>query len=182
MKFPTFPTIIDDCIKLTIADLKRGGWFIPDAIAVGTVSWRNGQSSIHIKVDNIKMMMSLDYVVDGNTSMHYDIKIATRTANIGHGVVRYFVCPKTNSLCRNLYLCGGMFVSRKAMSGAMYQTQAESKQMRLWRQLLVEPQKRKFGKEYYRGKLTPYGKRLRRYDEYWERHNAHDAILSLLSQ
>lgn len=179
MKFPTFPTIINDCLKLAIADLKRGGCFVPDAVAVGTVSWNNGKSSIRVKVDNLKMVMSLDYVVNGKTPMRYDVRIATRTANIGRGVIRYFICPKTNSRCRNLYLHGGVFVSRKAISGAMYQTQIESKQMRLWRQLLIEPERRKYGKEFYRGKLTPYGKRLRRNDKYWQRH---DRILSLLYQ
>lgn len=177
MKFPTFPTIIDDCLKFTVADLKRYGYFVPNAYVSGVLSWNNGQSSISIKVDNIKMVMSLDYVVDGTKSMKYDVKIVTRTANIGRGVVRYFVCPKTNNLCRKLYLNCGVFVSRKAMSGAMYQTQVDSKEMRFYRQLLSEPSKRKYGKEYYRGKLTPYGKRLRRYERYWQRH---DRILSLL--
>lgn len=179
MKFPTFPTIIDDCLKFTVGDLKRYGYFVSNAYVSGVLSWNNGQSSIRVKVDNIKMVMSLDYVVDGTKSMQYDVKIVTRTANIGRGVVRYFICPETNSLCRKLYLHRGVFVSRKAMSGAMYQTQVDSKAMRFWRQLLNEPKERKYGKEYYRGKLTPYGKRLRRYEKYWQQH---DRILSLLYQ
>lgn len=179
MKYPTSPTVIDDCLKLTIADLKRFGYFVPDAVVFGVVSWNKRQSTIRVKMDNRKMAMSLDYFVDGKTPIQYDVKIVTRTANIGRGVIRYFVCPETNSLCRNLYLHKGIFASRKAMSGAMYQRQIVSKDVRFLMQLFNDPPERKYGKEYYRGKLTPYGKRLHRTDKYWARR---DQIMILLSR
>ena len=159
------PTIIEDCLKFAIADLKRLRYFVPDTIVAGVLSWGNGQSTIRVKVDNINMVMSLDYVVDGARRMKYDVAIIEREANIGKGVVRFFLCPKTNKPCRKLYLHGDMFVSRKAINGAMYRNQTKSKWDRaLYNGCLREgfvPYKR-YGKPYYRGKITPYGKRIQR--------------------
>lgn len=158
--------MIEDCFKFTIADLKRFGYFVPDAVVSGVLSWNDGKSNIRIKVDNSKMLMSLEYVVGGERQMKYNITIIEREANIGKGVVRFFMCPRCHQLCRNLYLYGDMFVSRKAMSGVIYRCQAMSKWQRTmgngWASDNFIPYKR-YGKTHYRGKLTPYGKRIERY-------------------
>lgn len=167
--------IIEDCLRFTIADLKRLGCFVPNSVVSGTLSWNNTTASITIKVDNIKKIVSLDYIVDGERHMNYNVYIYEQEANIGKGVVRFFNCPKTHNLCRKLYLCGDMFVSRKAMRGAMYRNQTKSKWERaLYNGCLREdfiPYKR-YGKQYYRGKITPYGKRIERYQNIVERGEA----------
>ena len=158
--------ILEDCLRFSVADLKRLGYFIPDSVVSGTLSWNNTTARIRIKVDNIKKIVSLDYVVDGERHMSYNVYIYEQEANIGKGVVRFFNCPKTHNLCRKLYFDGNMFVSRKAINGAMYRCQNTSKLQRIlprgWATDEFVPFKR-YGKPYYRGKLTPYGKRIERH-------------------
>ena len=158
--------IFEDCLKFSIADLKRLGYFVPDGIKSGVLSWSNTTAKIAITVDNINHVVSLDYVVDGERHMKYKVFIYEQEANIGKGVVRFFDCPITHTLCRKLYLYGNMFVSRKAMRGAIYRCQAKSKWQRAmgngWASDDFIPFKR-YGKTHYRGKLTPYGKRIERY-------------------
>ncbi len=158
--------IFEDCLKFSIADLKRLGYFVPDGVKSGVLSWSNTTAKIAITVDNTNNVVSLDYVVDGERHMKYNVFIYEKEANIGNGVVRFFDCPITHTLCRKLYLYGDMFVSRKAMRGALYRSQAVSKHERAmpsgWASDDFIPFRR-YGKTHYRGKITPYGKRLERY-------------------
>lgn len=83
--------------------------------------------------------------------------------------VYYFLCPRTGVKCRTLYKIGGRgFYSRKALPKALYPIQKESKALRYIRHGYDEPYRR-HGKEYYRGKLTPYGKKCQRYEVAVER-------------
>lgn len=155
----------EDCLNFSIADLKRLGYFVPNSVISGVFMWNNSNSQIRITVDNANGVMFLDYVVN-ERNKHYKVLIYGQEANIGKGVVKFFVCPKTYTLCRKLYLHGDMFVSRKAMRGIMYRCQAKSKWQRTmgngWASDEFVPFK-KYGKIHYRGKLTPYGKRIERY-------------------
>lgn len=171
MKNSTNPIIIDHLLRMKIADLKKLGYFIPDGVVSGVLTW--GESnSIRAKMDNTKMVLSLEYVINGEKTMRYNVNIVERAANIGNGVVRFFLCPKAYTLCRKLYLYDGMFVSRRALRGAMYSSQTKSKWDRaMYNGCLREdfvPYKR-YGKLYYRGKLTPYGKRIERHQNIVDR-------------
>lgn len=160
--------IIDYLKRFTIADLKKLGYFVPGGVVSGVLTWGSGdnQSSIRVKMDNTRMVLSLNYVVNQEKQMSYNVTIIERAANLGKGVVRFFLCPITHKPCRKLYLYGDRFVSRRAMRGAMYSSQAKSKWERaLHNGCLREdyvPYKR-YGKPYYRGKITPYGKRIARH-------------------
>ena len=164
--------IFEDCLKFSIADFKRLGYFVPDGVISGVLRWNNTTAKISISVDNINRVVSLDYIVDGERNMSYNVYIYEQEANIGKGVVRYFDCPITHNLCRKLYFNGSMFVSRKAMRGAMYRCQAMSKWQRTmgsgWASDEFIPFK-PYGKTHYRGKLTPYGKRIERYQNHVEK-------------
>lgn len=158
--------IFEDSLNFSIADLKRLGYFVPNGAKSGVLSWNNTTAKIAITVDNINNVVMLDYVVDGERHLKYTVFIYTQAANIGNGVVRFFDCPITHELCRKLYLHGDMFVSRKAMKGVLYRCQAASKHERAmpsgWASDDFIPFRR-YGKTHYRGKLTPYGKRIERY-------------------
>ena len=166
MKESTNPVIIENCIKLTIADLKRMELFQPDAFVFSRISWGSSFHAI-VLINDDQSILTIRYSIRGveRTSM---IGIETRPANIGKGVIRYFVCPVTNRLCRNLYLYNGRFVSQKAMRFAMYKQQTRSKINRMIPEGVLAddyvPYK-PYGKMYYRGKLTPYGKRIMRYEQ-----------------
>lgn len=85
--------------------------------------------------------------------------------------VYYFVCPLTGAKCRILYkTIGGGFCSRKALKNALYPLQMDSHKFRYINYPPEGKQPyRRNGKEYYRGKLTPYGKRCQRYEKAVER-------------
>ena len=158
--------ILDYCQNFSIADLKRLGYFVPDGVSCGVLSWNDSTSRISITVDNIAKRISLDYVIEDGRHMTYNVNIFEMESNIGKGVVRFFDCPMSHALCRKLYFNGDMFVSRKVICGAIYQSQAMSKWQRDmgngWASADFVPVK-PYGKTHYRGKLTPYGKRIRRY-------------------
>ncbi len=166
--------IIENLKRFTIADLKKIGYFVPDAIVSGVLTWGEGdnKSSIGATMDNTRMVLSLNYVVNQEKQMRYNVTIIERTANLGKGVVRFFLCPITYKPCRKLYLYGDRFVSRRAMRGVMYRDQTESKIARLIPFGMNSDDNnpyRRYGKPYYRGRLTRYGKRLARYERKCER-------------
>ena len=93
------------------------------------------------------------------------IDIVEETSNLPNskGKIYYFLCPRSWKKCRILYKINTHFWSRRGFK-AYYPQQMDSKILRE-----VTPKKepfRKYGKEYYRGKLTPYGKRCERFYEY----------------
>lgn len=77
--------------------------------------------------------------------------------------VYYFICPQTGTKCRILYKMDyGGFCGRKALQKALYPIQMLSKKFRYIHYPTEEKQPyRKYGKEYYRGKLTPYGRKCK---------------------
>ncbi len=166
--------IIENLRRFTIADLKKLGFFVPDGVVSGVLTWGSGdnRSSIGATMDNARMVLSLNYVVNQEKQMSYNVTIIERTANLGKGVVRFFLCPITHKPCRKLYLYGDRFVSRRAMRGVLYRDQAETKIARLIPFAMNNDETnpyRRYGKPYYRGKITPYGKRLERYERKCDR-------------
>lgn len=93
------------------------------------------------------------------------VKIVEEDSNLRNGSkVYYFLCGWCK--CRTLYSDGKGFYPRKVFRHS-YQRQRMSHKERA-----VSPKKepyRAYGKEYYRGKLTPYGKRLRSFEVYEEK-------------
>ena len=71
------------------------------------------------------------------------VKLKTEPSNLGNGIVWYFLCPYTG-----------------------HNQSRESKIGRFFSGLNRKNIDRKYGKQFYRGLLTPYGKRLRKqYDK-----------------
>lgn len=162
-------TILDKCLRLSVADLKRAGLFASGVTASTCLRW--GDASITVSVDNVENTVTLDYRFNG-IRICYDVRIVERRSNLGCGAVRFFMCPTSHALCRKLYLVNGRFVSRRAAGRAMYLNQTKS---RIWRNVAdgwgsedFIPYRR-YGKVVYKGRLTPYGKRIQRYIEMEER-------------
>lgn len=101
---------------------------------------------------------------EGETRLQ-SVKLEKRPSNLGKPEpVYYFVCPYSGTLCRKLYTDGKVLAGRKSFSH-IYSTQQRSERIREVDNLMAildSPQKGKYRKEYYRGKLTPYGWRLSR--------------------
>ena len=159
MKYSTFPTIVEDCRRISISGLKRLKYLEKDSVEYGLLQWGE-ENSISIIVDTVKCEMRLRYTYRQQYEINYTVTLCRRPANLGFGVVWYFHCPKTNRLCRNLYFYGGYFVSRRAIPGIMYQKQVESKKYReiaiMYGAVLNDEGRypKKYAKLHYRGKPT----------------------------
>ena len=136
-KTPTFPLIIDRCLTVSIADLKRWGCLKPGNYRSGTVYWdRGGEREasvgyiISLSVEFEKAYIQFNYAYDGQP-VQYRVPLIPVPANIGKGLVWFFRCPFTGQRCKKLHLIEGRFMHRSAVRGAMYKRQTDSKRWRL---------------------------------------------------
>jgi hypothetical protein len=138
-----------------------------DSRKYGLLQWGK-ENSISVVVDTVKCEMRLQYTYQQRCEMDYTVALCRRPANLGVGVVWYFRCPKTNSLCRKLYFYNSYFAGRQAIPNAIYRQQTESKRMRCFSVTGAILQNRdefkKYTKLFYRGKPTS---QLRKYVR-WE--------------
>lgn len=165
-KYPTYPDCFDECKQVTITNLKRLGFLVPNTTLRGTIRWTRGgepSGSIGICVSLLEKFVELDYKCDGKL-INYRVRLQSIPKHFG-GCEWYFICPVTARRCRSLYLIGGYFFSRAAYPSAMYSSQTESKHtrgmLRAFRCLDLQSDflSRRHTRTTYRGKLT---KRYRR--------------------
>lgn len=92
------------------------------------------------------------------------ITMAWRDSNLGNGSkVPYLVCG--GCLCRTLYSdCKGLYSRRQFAHH--YHQQSMGRMSRMTAR--PDDPSRKYGKETYKGKLTPYGRRVLKYEEKFE--------------
>jgi hypothetical protein len=129
-KFPTFPTLYNECKTISISKLKEWGYLKPETWKSGEINWsRNGEKTasiwVTVNIQDSDSYIILDYKSNG-TPISYMVKLTSVPSNIGKGAVWYFICPKTGKRCRNLYLVGGYFYHRSAFQGCMYEKQTYS--------------------------------------------------------
>lgn len=110
--------------------------------------------------------MELSWVDENERSQRETIFFKSKPSNLGDGITYYFVCPRTGALCRRLYFTDRYITSRNGFRKPLYLSQARSHKQR---DLFPTEPYRENGKMYYRGKLTPYGKRVERYEQKMER-------------
>jgi hypothetical protein len=129
-KFPTFPTLYDECKAISISDLKRWGYLEPGHRQSGILTWscqgrQTGFIRAIVHMQNSGPYLELDYKCDGNP-VNYRIQIVSVPSNIGKGIVWYFVCPYTRKRCRKLYMVQTYFYHREAFKGGLYEKQTYS--------------------------------------------------------
>lgn len=130
VKCPTYPTLYDDCLQFSTKFLKEYG-YLKAGQRKGVSNWsRNGNNigSISFEIDTTgeSPFVILDYSFN-DEPRKYKVGLVTIPANIGKGVIWYFVCPVTKKRCRVLYSIDGYFLHRQAFKGCMYKIQTESK-------------------------------------------------------
>jgi len=173
-------TTIEQLLALTVTDLKRLGYLRPNDVHRGAVEWKRGdgtrRASIYVETDLRFEIPSVRLVYNhAGQTLDYVTLLRWKQSNLNNGGFYYFICPVTGRSCRKLYLVGGRFVSRFAFR-ALYDKQCWSKSDRVdplndllafaeWEQLAGQ----RYRKPVYRGKLTPYGKKLAKYDHNAER-------------
>lgn len=132
-----------------------------------------GKPAIRSSYDARRGVLSLSCSINGEPYQG-SIGIAEKSSNLGiGGSYYYFVCPITGRRCRYLYLYGGRFVSRFAIPTLLYPSQmyqARSSALIRGIDTLLELEKfsqERYRKEYYRGKQTPWGRRITKaYERY----------------
>lgn len=121
--------------------------------------------SLRFSFDPSTMELTIKCKEGDGEEFEQKVKVIAEKSNLpslSGSKVYYFICPRQGVKCRKLFKIGSYFWSRRAFK-ASYPNQRESRNNR--EIAFVEDPTRKGGKEYYRGKLTPYGRRLQRYDE-----------------
>lgn len=165
-KFPTYPTLYDECLQVSISFLRKHEYLTPSQWKSGTIIWSRGegenkrvtaQTNISVNTHSESPYLELDYKHNG-TPINYRVQLVSVPSNLRKGVVWFFICPHTGKRCRKLYLIGDRFLHREAYRG-MYSRQTRSKR---WLQLetffagdvvLTEMEKPYFKTE-YNGKPT----------------------------
>lgn len=100
----------------------------------------------------------------GGSAHTQRVAVEARPSNLGLGSVYYFICPCCSELCRNLYTDGRVLIGRRGFRHT-YSARNETKRVREILKLyniLDTPAKYPYRKEYYRGKITPFGRRMER--------------------
>ena len=167
------PTI-DEYITLSVTDCKRMGYFVNGALASGVVRWKQGGrlvASVGFATDTRGVPVArLSYNYNGQDvtdTIALRWKRSNLRADTEHGYY-YFRCPVTGALCRKLYLVDGRFVGRRAFR-SLYPQQAKSHTERdgytstLERLVRADELARQpYRREYYKGRLTPYGRKMQK--------------------
>jgi hypothetical protein len=174
----SFPTILDSCKKIRIKKLKEWGFLVPDQNASSSINWSidgeiTGSISISVWMNMNAPSIRLNYVADG-VKINYVVWMVSKPSNLGKGVIWYFRCPRTNKLCRNLYLVNGYFLHRQAFKGCYYEKQTFSSNGRFYDKFFREDNEageaydiihNKYFKKTYKGKPTRrYLKLSKRFD------------------
>ena len=145
------------------------GYFYPQAVTNGVVSWTQRGAvvaSIRMQTNTAGTVpyAVLNYTYKGKP-VHVEITLRFQPSNLDNGTgYYYFVCPVTGLSCRNLYLVDGQFISRPAFR-PLYSSQAERRRTAGLSYLLAladyeKMLDAKYRRLTYRGRLTPYGRRV----------------------
>lgn len=172
-KFPTFPVLYNDVLKINISKLKEWGYLKPGVNSFGNLIWsRNGQEtgkiSFRIDCDPDPQYIEFEYRYR-DEPRKYKVHFTSLESNLGKGQVWYFVCPHTRKICRKLYCIGGYFLHREAFRNVYYESQTRSKRMRFIDKnfgsyFRLDNTKKelnaKYFKKFYNGRPTKRYKRL----------------------
>jgi hypothetical protein len=130
------PTLYDECLVISISDLKRLGYLRSGQWKMGSINWnRNGERfasiSISVNLSETSGEVEFDYKSNGKP-VKYTIELVTAPSNLNNGLVWFFICPHTGKRCRKLHLVDTYFFHRSAWRGCYYEKQIQSK---AWREL-----------------------------------------------
>lgn len=161
-----YPTTYEERKPISITDLRKGKYLLPDTWRSGTVTWSrngivNGTISIIVDMTVASPYLELNYKWQ-EQSRKYKVPLIQVPSNLGAGYVWYFLCPLNNKRCRKLYLIDGYFQHREAIKG-YYEKQIQSKYYRYLEKVygpmlrtdwLYERLHSRHFRKFYNGKLT----------------------------
>lgn len=165
-KSPTYPTLYDECLQISISFLRKHEYLNPSQWKSGTITWSIGegenkqvtaQINISVNTHSESPYLELNYNYRGKP-VNYRVQLVSVPSNLRKGKIWFFICPDTGKRCRKLYFSGGRFLHREAFRG-MYSRQTRSKRWLRFETffagdvVLTEMQKPYFKTE-YNGKPT----------------------------
>lgn len=149
--------------------LKKRGLLSHNHVGKMTVSFQHCCKPVEmlVKCDTIHMECRFIVSYNGNTYLQ-TFALQTRDTNLGIGQQWFFICPKTGRFSRNLYYYPDeqstcVLFTRWMMHDVRYDSQLLTPKQREESKKYQDSGKRRYGKVRYRGKLTPYGRRLMKY-------------------
>lgn len=170
-----FPTTVEDLRVLNLRFLSDNKYLQLNSFQSGIVSWKSNagnDSSISISTNMSEKsgVLTLHYALNSERKINYQIKLISKTSNLGIGLIWFFLCPFTGRYCRKLHLIDGYFQHRTANPHIMYEKQIEPKIWRIWnKQFASEINEHlyfelysKYFKRYYKGKMTKRYVRLKK--------------------
>ncbi|MBL1219378.1 hypothetical protein JET18_00890 [Chryseobacterium sp. L7] len=174
-RYANFPLTVEDLRFLDLKFLSKHDYLSPNSIQSGVITWSNktgDKNSISVSsiIDNDAGVLTLNYILNNDEKINYQIQLASKTSNLGKGLVWFFICPFTGRYCRKLHLINGYFQHRTANPNLMYEKQIEPKIWRVWNKtfgaefndhLYFELHKKYF-KKFYNGKITKRYARIRK--------------------
>lgn len=159
-----------------MSDLVKADAFSHDGNTLyGHYTYQGDKVELTINID--LQGMECEFITNIEGGEPFDVKwgLMREPTNLGIGEQWFFYNPYKGQKFRKLYFCtvhkcghyGCAFLPRHVLRDNRYSLQMESKRMRIYSQNHNYQSKcRKWGKMYYRGKLTPYGKQMRKAEEY----------------
>lgn len=174
-RYATFPTTIEDLRVLNLKLLIDNNYLQRNSFQSGVISWKsntgnNNSVSVSTSMGEKLGVLTLHYTLNTDRNIKYEIKLISKTSNLGKGLIWFFLCPFTGKYCRKLHLIDGYFQHRTANPYIMYEKQIEPKIWRLWnKQFASEINEHlyfdlysKYFKRYYKGKITKRFSRIRK--------------------
>lgn len=125
---------VEDLKRLSIKDIKR--YLKPNTNCDnGILSYyrdgeKTGSISIETNIAETEGFLILSYRYRDRESIRYEIELVSKPSNLGTGIVWYFICPKTQKICRTLHLKDGYFYHKSAFPSLYYENQTLSKNWR----------------------------------------------------
>jgi hypothetical protein len=191
-KIPTNVILFDSVYKINIKDLKKWGYLEPNQHKDGIITWySNNEKTGSISIGSVMYEsphIELSYTWNGQQTK-YTIDLVCINSNLGIGKIWYFLCPITHKRCRILYQVHRYFYHRTSFNGCMYESQTQSKYLRLLNNTfgisykidnLYKELYSKHFKRYYAGKPTKRFLKLKRQIDYYEKIDKNNFIHELL--
>ena len=170
VEFRKMAAIIDYIPRVTLSNFKEliKRQAETDKTLFSRFTLKNIQYTVMMSIEEQKLIFFWEHQ---GTRNQKTIKLHTEPSNLGNGTVQYFLCPYTSHKCRKLFLDGKTIASRYAFSH-IYSIQKESRSGRFFYGFgRLEYPVRRYGKQFYRGKTTPYGHKVWTYHKKLEKYN-----------
>lgn len=157
-------SVLEQLPRVKIRDFVRAGAFVGKE-STGAFEMPGCSTVVTFRADMEAMTIQFTATGPDGNQVVSELGLISQPTNLGIGTMWLFYSFRSKTRCRVLYLVRGCFVGRMDIIDPRYKQQLQGRAERMWLRYGRPSPARPNGKPTYRGKLTPYGKRLARYDE-----------------